>query len=192
MFRDKLKLEREYLTELTKLGNLFDTIKLNYCLMGGYALLAHGVRTPQHSDPIIVANTEDKLKMLKMLFKLNYTILNISENKIQIKKLCKAGDLIFDIVLGNVEGKNFVVDFGSRKLILSPTMFKQDRKEVWGYFRKGRGGKGYFRAAPVEEVYFSKMNSDKDYDINDLDIIKGSGKLDFDRLLKLFKKNGLV
>jgi hypothetical protein len=36
------------------------------------------------------------------------------------------------------------------------------------------------------------MNTNKDEDVMDLEIIKGSGKMDIDKLFKLFEINGLI
>lgn len=192
MFIDRQKLEREYLDEITKIGNLFDTIKINYCVFGGYALLAHGMKTKQGLDSILVVSAEDKVKMLEMIFKLNYTIYSVKDSVIKIKKSSKNGDILLDIVLAVPHEKDFIVNLESKHLKFTPKLFEQDRKEVAGPFMSGKSGKGYFKVAALEELYFSKLNSVHESEIADLEMIKASGKLDVEKLLKLLEKNGMI
>jgi len=192
MFIDKQKLEREHLDEITKIGNLFDTIKVDYCVFGGYALLAHGLKTKQYLDGVIVISSENKVKILEMIFKLNYTIHSVKDNVIKIRKSSKYGDVSFDIVLAVPHEKEVIVNYQSRNLKLPLRIFEQDRKEVVGSFMGGKSGRGYFKVAPLEELYFSKLNTSQESEITDLEMIKASGKLDVEKLLKLLEKNGLI
>ncbi|MCD6575609.1 MAG: hypothetical protein J7K73_00425 [Nanoarchaeota archaeon] len=192
MFVDKQKLERACLDEMTKIGNLFDTLKIKYCVFGEYALLASGIRTKHVPTGVILSDESAKEKILEMLFKMNYTIFSINPNVIKAKKASPNGDIRIDIFLGKFEGKNYVVKYNNKEMIFSKDIFNSDVKEIWGYFGRGKSGKGYFRIAPLEEIYFAKMNSDDEEDISDLEMIKGSGKLDLERLMKILKKNGLI
>ncbi len=192
MFIDKQKLERICLDELTKIGNLFDTLKIDYCVFGHYALLAHGIKPTQVPRGTIFSKISLKEKILEMLFKMNYTIYTLKKDEIKAKKSSPSGDINVDFLLGDTDAKNFIVNYNNRKLIFSKKIFSTDTKEIWGYFGRGKSGKGYFRVAPIEEIYFSKMNSDDSSNMNELDIIKGSGKLDMKRLFQIFNKNGLI
>ncbi len=192
MFIDKQKLERICLDELTKIGNLFDTLKIDYYIFGYYALLAHGIKTTQVPRGTILSKISLKEKILEMLFKMNYTIYVLKKDEIKAKKSSPSGDVNIDFLLGETDTKNFIVEYEDRKLIFSKKIFSTDVKEIWGYFGRGKSGKGYFRVAPLEEIYFSKMNKDNNNSLNTLDIIKGSGKLDMKRLFQIFNKNGLV
>lgn len=191
MFIDRQKLEKEYLDELTKLGNLLDTIKVDYCVSGEYALLAHGIKTRQPSDCTVVCKSEQKSNLIEMLFKLNYTIVGLSNDAIKIKKNAGTGDIIINIVFGKEDNKNFAVALNGKQHIFSSKFFDQDRKEVWSYLAK-KGGKGYFKVASLEDIYLTKINSNNESDLLDLEIIKGSGKLDIEKLIKLFEKNGFA
>jgi hypothetical protein len=192
MFIDKQKLEREYLDEITKIGNLFDTIKVDYCVLGGYALLAHGIKSRQPLDSVIVAHSDNKAKILEMIFKLNYTICSVKDNVIGIKKSTRYGDILLDISLAVPNEKDFVVNYQNKQLKFTSKLFDQDRKEIAGSFMGGKSGKGYFKAAALEEIYFSKLNSGSEAEMTALEMIKASGKLDVERLLKLLEKNGLI
>lgn len=192
IFIDKQKLERTCLDELTKLGNLFETVGIDYCVFGEHALLAHGIKTRNVSKSIVFSIDSKKEKMLEILFKMNYTIHCLKPNVIKVRKNTSCGDIEIKIVLGNMNSKKYEVNYKEKDLVFGKKIFSGERLEVWGYFGKGKSGKGYFRVAPLEEIYFSKMNSDDKRDINDLEIIKGSGKIDLDRLFKIFKKKGLV
>lgn len=192
MFVDKQKLERVCLDEITKIGNLFDTLKIRYCVFGEYALLANGIKTNNFPFGIMFSEDTVKEKILEMLFKMNYTVYSFEPNIIKAKKTSASGDVKIDILLGKLDAKSFKVNFKNKDMLFSKKIFEHDTKEIWGYFGRGKSGKGFFRVAPLEEIYFSKMNSDDETDINDLDIIKGSGKLDIERLFKIFKRNGLI
>ncbi len=178
--------------ELTKLGNLFDTVGIKYCVFGEHALLAHGVKTRNTPKSIVFSVDNKKEKMLEILFKMNYTIHCLKDNKVIVRKNTSSGDIEIEIYLGKLKKSKFKIEYKDKKLIYDKKIFSGERLEVWGYFGKGKSGKGYFRVAPLEEIYFSKMNTEDKRDINDLEIIKGSGKMDLDRLFKIFKKNGLV
>jgi len=177
--------------ELTKIGNLFDTIKINYCVFGSYALMANGIRS-KGTDCVVLTEGDQKSKIIEMIFKLNYTIMGLTEHQMKIKKSTSNGDLIFVLEFGVFEDKSFKVNLEGKELLFSKKLFDGERREVWGYYRKGAGAKGYFKTAPLEELYFSKMNSDDESDISDLEMIKGSGKLNVERLVKILKRNGLV
>ena len=192
MFVDKQKLERICLDEITKIGNLFDTLKIPYCVFDEYALISHGIRVRHVPSIVILSDKNSKGKILEMIFKMNYTVHSIDENKIMAKKTSQGGEIKANILLGSVEGKNYIVDYKGKKMVFQKDIFNSEIKEVWGSFTRGKSGKGYFRIAPLEEIYVSKMNSENEEDISDLEMIKGSGKLDIDRLFKLFKKNGLL
>lgn len=192
MFVDKQKLERECLDEITKIGNLFDTLKVPYCVFGEYALLAHGIRTKNVPYGVIFSDASMKERILEMLFKMNYTIHTVTQEVIKSKKTTTCGDIEIHVHLGQFEGKTFLMNSGEKVMKLSKEIFSSDTKEVWGHFGRGKGGKGYFRPAPLEEVYFSKMNSTDATDISDLETIKGSGKMDIEGLFKILKKNGLI
>jgi len=192
MFIDKQKLEREYLDEITKIGNLFDTIKVDYCVFGCYALLAHGMRTKQCLDTIMVISSDNKTKVLEMIFKLNYIIYAVKDNVLKIRKSSKSGDITLDIVLSIPDDKEFIVNYQSKNLKFPAKMFDQERKEVFGSFMGGKSSRGYFKVAPLEEIYFTKLNSNQEADISDLEMIKASGKLDVEKLLKLLEKNGMI
>jgi hypothetical protein len=95
-------------------------------------------------------------------------------------------------VLAVPHEKDFIVNYQSRPLKFTSRLFEQDRNEVMGSFMGGKSGKGYFKVAPLEELYFSKLNSTQDSEIADLEMIKSSGKLDVEKLLKLLEKNGMI
>lgn len=192
MFVDKQKLERECLDEITKMGNLFDTLKVPYCVFGEYALLAHGIRTKNVPFGVIFSDASMKERILEMIFKMNYTVYAVSQEFIKSKKTSSSGDLELHIYLGNFEGKTFMLNHEEKLMKFSKEIFTSDTKEIWGHFGRGKTGKGHYRAAPLEDVYFSKMNSQDITDITDLETIKGSGKIDMDYLFTLFKKNGLI
>jgi hypothetical protein len=153
--------------------------------------MAHGIKTRQPTDCTVICKTEQKTNLIEMLFKLNYTIVGLASNSIKIKKSAGVGDIIIDIVFGKEDGKNFEVELFGRKLLFPAKFFDQDRKEIWSYLAK-KGGKGYFKVASLEDLYFIKLSSNREQDLADLDIIKGSGKLDIEKLVKLFEKNGLA
>lgn len=190
MFIDKQKLERDYFEELTKIGNLLDTLKIDYCVFGSYALLAYNIKTRQ-SDCSIVVLAENKLKVLEVIFKLNYTIFYAKDNVVKIKKASKYGDVLFDIIFATPIDKDISINYKSKNIIVPAKIFEQERKEVAG-LNLGKGGRGYFKVAPLEELYLSKLNSTDEADILDLEMIKASGKIDLEKLLKLLEKNGMV
>lgn len=192
MFVDKQKLERACLDEITKIANLFDSLKINYCVYGGYALLAHGIKTRHFPSGVIFLDISAKEKVLELLFKMGYIIYVLEPELIKAKKITSSGDIRIDIIFGKIENKNFLLKYNGKKIILSKEIFDTEVKEIWGYFTRGKSGKGYFRVLPLEEIYFLKMNSNNEGDINDLEIIKGSGKLDIEKLFKIFKRNGLI
>ena len=192
MFVDKQKLERVCLDEITKVGNLFDTLKIKYCVFGEYALLANGIKTKNFPYGVIFSDSSSTEKILEMLFKMNYTVYFFKPELIKAKKTSSSGDVKIDILLGKIENKSFLINYKNKQMVFPKKIFDADTKEVWGYFGRGKSGKGFFRVASLEAIYLSKMNSDDDFDINDLEIIKGSGKLDIDKLFKLFKRNGLI
>lgn len=191
MITNKSKLERVLLDEITKIGNLFDTVSISYCVLGGYALLANGIRS-KDLDCMIITEKEKKDKILSMIFKLNYTVLKLTPDKMLIKKETAGGDMYIEVLFGETEGKTFKLNLDNREIVYPKKIFNNERTEVWGFYRKGAGSKGYFRPASLEEMYFFKLNSESDKDIADLEMIKGSGKLNVDRLLKLFKANKLI
>jgi len=192
MFVDKQKLERLCLDELTKIGNLFDTLKIKYCVFGGYALLANKIKVERIPSGVIFSDISAKEKILEMLFKMNYTVYKIDETTIRAKKSSTRGDVKISIMLGKFDSKYFSVKYNNKNFIFFKNIFNSDVKEVWGYLSRGKSGKGYFRAAPLEEIYFSKMNEDDENNTSDLEMIKGSGKLDIERLFKILKINGLI
>ena len=187
MFVDKQKLEKQHMEELTKICNLFDTLGIKHCVIGGYGLLAHGIRTSNLQNGIIIADSNEKEKMLEVLFKMNYTIYFLSDELIRAKKTFPVGDVKIDVVLGKIEGKTFTFNYNEKQFVFSTGIFSKETKEVYD----SRKGKGVFRPLPLEEIYLLKMGGDEK-DLLDLDIIKGSGKLDIDRLFKLFKKNKML
>lgn len=188
MFIDRQKLERIYLDELTKIGNLFDTLNIDHCITGGYALLSYGINTRGPMDCKILTFTDKKEKIIEMLFKLNYTICAINNNNIKITKEDGHGAISIDIVLGRQEDKFIVFNVDNRDIKLGDKFFAQNRKEV----KNRKGAKGYFRVAPLELIYFSKMNGTNEVDLLDLEMIKTSSKMEIDKLLKLFEINGMM
>jgi hypothetical protein len=191
MFVDKQKLERVSLDEITKIGNLFDTLKIPYCVFGEYALIPYGIMTKHVPVITFLSEENSKERILEILFKLNYTVYHIDKGVIKARKSTTSGDIDIVFILGNIEGKSFYVEYKGKLLKFSKSIFNSEIKEVWGNFGRGKSGKGFFRVAPLEEIYVSKMNGSEE-DISDLEMIKGSGKLDMDRLIKILKKNGMI
>ena len=188
MFSDKTKLNRVYLDELTKIGNLFDTIGIGYSVVDKFALLAYGINSKGSAAYTVLADAKHKNKIFRTLFKLNYIISKLTSNSLTISKTVKSGDLSLNIIFAEHSEKMIIVEENNNKILLPPKTLTQDRKEV----ETSKSGRGYFRVAPLEVAYFIRMNHKDEYTIQDLELIKGSGKLDFDKLLKLFEINGLV
>jgi hypothetical protein len=188
MFIDRQKLERAYLDELTKIGNLFDTLNIDHCITGGYALLSYSISTRGPMDCKLLVFTDKRDKIIEMLFKLNYTICSINNNNIKITKEDPHGAMSIDLILGKQDDKFIVFNINNRDVKLGDKFFAQNRKEV----KNRKGAKGFFRVAPLELIYFSKMNSTNETDLFDLEMIKNSSKMDIDKLLKLFEINGMM
>jgi hypothetical protein len=188
MFMDRYKTEKLYMDELTKIGNLFDTLDIDYCVVGGYSLLSYGIQSRGKMDCAILIFTEKKEKVVEMLFKLNYTISRIENSRISIRKEDQCGTVTMDLVLGKEIEKTIVFDIGGKIVKLDNKFFIQNRKEV----KTKKGSRGYFRTAPLELIYFLKMNSAEEASVLDLETIKVSSKMEMDKLLELFKVNGLI
>jgi hypothetical protein len=188
MFVDKNKIEAAYLDELTRLGNMFDTLNIGYGIIGEFALSGYGIRTRRVTECTVIAEVTNKSTILETLFKLNFTIKSLTVDSIDMVKVTKPGELHIKLILSIPDGKDSVVLFENRKIRFPPKFLNNERKEVWASSK----GKGYFKVAPLELIYFLKMNTNKDEDVMDLEIIKGSGKMDIDKLFKLFEINGLI
>jgi hypothetical protein len=188
MFIDRYKIEKLYMDELTKIGNLFDTLDIDYCVVGGYALLSYGIQSRGKMDCAVMIFTEKKEKIVEMLFKLNYTISRIENNRIGILKEDPRGTVMMDLVLGKEVDKTILFNVCGKEVKLDNKFFVQNRKEV----KTKKGSRGYFRTAPLELIYFLKMNPTEDASLLDLEAIKASSKMEMDKLLELFKINGLI
>jgi|GEM_PF-2680782 len=192
MFVDRQKLERDFLDEITKLGNLLDTLKVNYCVVGDWGLLAYNLKSKTINEAFILVEEKSKNEIVKILFKLGYTIYFMSNRIIKVKKFSSKGEILVVIqFIKEHEKNNYLLDMDERKIILPKYVFDKDVSEVKGNL-KNVGGKGYFKLAPLEVIYFLKMNSKLPEDLADLDLIMGSGRLDIDELIKLFELNGWI
>jgi len=192
MFVDRQKLERDFLDEITKLGNLLDTLKVNYCVVGDWGLLAYNLKSKTINEAFILVEEKSKNEIVKILFKLGYTIYFMSNRIIKVKKFSSKGEILVIIqFIKEHEKNNYLLDIDERKIILPKYIFDKDVSEVKGNL-KNIGGKGYFKLASLEVIYFLKMNSKLPEDLADLDLIMGSGRLDIDELIKLFELNGWI
>lgn len=188
MFMDKQKITREYLDEFTKIGNLFDTFNIGYCVVDRFALIANSINSKVNAPFSIIADAKNKDKVLRTLFKLNYVISSLTPEMVTITKPIKQGELAISICFGETNDKKISFKNGENNIILPQKIMTQERKEII----TPKSGKGYFRVAPLEVLYFIRMNhNNPEYD-EDLEMIKSSGKIDFDKLMKLFDLNGLA
>lgn len=187
MFNDRTKLERVHLDELTKIGNMFDTMGIGYCVIDSHAMLSYGLTAKSNFPYTMVVEAKNKDKILRTIFKLNYTISSLSPDVLTIKKNDKGGELTLNTYFCTENEKKICIKSANRSIFLPVKMFSQERKEVWTQ----KSGKGYFRIAPLEALYLLKMDDNAE-SFYDLEMIKASGKLDFDKLLELFELNGLV
>lgn len=188
MFIDRQKLDRAYLDELTKIGNLFDTLNIDYCVIGSFSLFSYGIKSKASTDCKILIHTTKKDRIISMLFKLNYTLCGISNNILKIVKEVPGGTVSIDLVLGKSQDKKIIFNIKDKELKVNEKFFVHNRKEV----KTRKGGKGYFRIAPLELIYFTKMNSKEEGDLFDLEMIKASSKIEIEKLMELFEINGLI
>jgi hypothetical protein len=187
MFNDRTKLERIYLEELTKIGNMFDTIDIGYCVIDKFALLSYGINAKSDFPYSMIVESKNKDKILRTIFKLNYIISSLSPEALTIKKNDKGGELSLSIYFCTENEKKICVKDKNRSIFLPAKMLSQERKETWAQ----KSGKGYYRVAPLEAIYLLKMDNNNE-SMDDLELIKASGKIDFDKLLELFELNGLL
>ena len=192
MFVDRQKLERDFLDEITKLGNLLDTIKVGYCMIGDCGLQAYNLKIHQTTDADILIEDKSRNKTVELLFKLGYTVYQMDEKNVKIKKGNNKGDILLTLHFIKEDDKgNYVMSLEHKKLIFPKYIFDTNVSEVKGNL-KNKMGKGYFKLAPLEVIYLLKMDIKNPSDINDLDLIRNSGEIDVDRLLSLFELNGWV
>lgn len=191
MYVDKRKLEKKFLKQLTKILDLFDTLEIDYCVIGSYSVTANDVDIQQKDDTIIVVNSDKRKKMLETLNKLGYTLCEINDDEIVVQKETKHGNLNFEFVFAEEEDDEVKFNYDDGSFVFSQDIFDGERQEVWSFSKKGRGNSGYFKPAPLEETYFYLMCIDQDNKEN-LIQIKKSSKMDFDKFLDILRKNGLL
>ncbi len=104
-----------------------------------------------------------------------------------IQKNEKGGELSLNICFCAENEKKICLKTANRTIFFPSKMLSQERKEVCTQ----KCGKGYFRIAPLESLYLLKMDENAE-SIYDLEMMKASGKMDFDKLLELFELNGLL
>lgn len=187
MFNDRTKLERVHLDELTKIGNMFDTMDIGYCVIDNHAMLSYGLTAKSNFANSMIVEAKNKDKIMRTIFKLNYIISTLTPDILTIKKNEKGGELSLNICFCTEAEKKICLRAANRSILFPAKMLSQERKEVWTQ----KSGKGYFRVAPLEALYLLKMDEHAD-SLYDLEMIKQSGKMDFDKLLELFELNGLL
>ncbi|MDD5182238.1 MAG: hypothetical protein PHC66_03650 [Candidatus Nanoarchaeia archaeon] len=187
MFNDRTKLERVHLDELTKIGNMFDTMDIGYCVIDSHAMLSYGITAKSPFPYTMMVEAKNKDKIMRTIFKLNYIIASLSPEVLSIKKNEKGGELNINICFCTETEKKISLKTGNRTIFFPVKMFSQERKETCTQ----KCGKGYFRVAPLEALYLLKMDDNAE-SLYDLETIKQSGKMDFDKLLELFEINGLL
>ena len=182
MFTEKQKLEREYLRELTKIGDLLDSSRIKYFVLGTYSLAARGIQEDVNENYLVV-KTNNRKRVLEKMAKLGYFLIN-ANGCLEIKKNTPVGDVKITICLEN----NGKININSKEIALLDDSFENERIEIPSLIKGGRIGSGYFRVSKLEEVYFLWLG-DKP---NLLMKIKNSGKLNFDRLIKVLEVNGKI
>jgi len=187
MFNDRTKLERLHLDELTKIGNMFDTMDIGYCVIDSHAMLSYGITAKSQFPYSMIVEAKNKDKIMRTIFKLNYIISSLTSDMLTIKKNEKGGELSLNICFCTDNDKKICLKHINRNIIFPSKMLSQERKEIWSQ----KSGKGYFRIAPLEALYLLKMDNAAE-SLEDLELIKASGKMDFDKLLELFELNGLL
>ncbi len=180
MFTERQKLEREYLRELTKIGDLLDSSRINYFVLGTYSLSARGIHA-DFNENYLVVKLNNKKRIIEKMFKLNFTLVNANDH-LEFVKDTKAGELNIKICLEK-EGK---IKLNEKEITLLEDSFDNERIEVPSLMKSGKLGSGYFKVSKLEEVYFLWLGERT----NLLLQIKNSGKLNFDRLIKLLEVNG--
>jgi len=187
MFNDRTKLERIHLDELTKIGNMFDTMDIGYCVIDDHAMLSYGISAKSMFPYTMLVESKNKDKILRTIFKLNYTLSSLTHDVLTVKKNDKGGELSLSICFCTENEKKICLKAANRTIFFPAKMLSQDRKEVCTQ----KSGKGYFRIASLEALYLLKMDEHAE-SLYDLELIKQSGKMDFDKLLELFELNGLL
>ncbi len=180
MFTEKQKLEREILREMTKVGDLFDSSKIKYFVLGTYSLSARGIPM-DFNENYIVVNANNKKKIIEKMFKLGFTLVDVN-NCVIFSKDTKAGEIELKLC---IEKEN-KINVNGKEMILLPDSFENERVEVPSLLRGGKAGSGYFKVSKLEETYYMWMGKNQEV----LMRIKNSGKLNFDRLIKLLEVNG--
>ncbi|MEM4248569.1 MAG: hypothetical protein QXH80_04825, partial [Candidatus Nanoarchaeia archaeon] len=179
MFNDRTKLERIYLEELTKIGNMFDTMDIGYCVIDKYAFLSYGINATSNCPYTMIVEAKNKDKIMRTIFKLNYIISMLTPDMLVIKKYENGGELNISICFCTDNEKKICLKHSNRNIIFPSKILSQERKEI----SSPKIGKGYFRIAPLEALYFLKMDNTVE-SFGDLELIKTSGKMDFDKLLE--------
>ncbi len=179
MFTDRQKLEREFMRDLTRIGDMLDSSKIKYFVMGSYSLSARGIETNSNEN-FIVVKENCKEKVIRKLIKLNLFPTNIKEDEIEVHREFKYGE--YDIKIIFYEDK---IKRKGREIILLEDSFDNERVEV----PSPKYGRiyGYFRVCKLEEAYL--------FFLGEREIIKSivsSGKLNFDRVIELLKINSLL
>lgn len=175
MFVDKSKFGRECVKELNKVSSLLDTMDVKHVVIGDYALLMHGFKIKPQLVEVLCEDKREKI--VPMLFKLGYTVYHISDELIKAAK----GDV--EIHFRLVKESRTSLDGVS--ITLPEDWYKVEEKEVWFPTIKTRGS---YKAASLELLYcMYLLFSDKDH----LEMILGR-KVDFDRIMKFLKLNGMI
>ncbi len=179
MFTEKQKIERELLRELTKIGDLFDSSKIDYFVLGTYALTARGIMVDFNENHLVV-KINNKKRLIEKMIKLGF-ILTDANNHLEFTKDTKAGDITIGVHLTN-ENK---IKIGNNEITLLNDSFENERIEVPSLTKGGKAGSGYFKVSKMEEVYFLWLGKKPEVLIK----MKNSGKINYSRLIKLLEVN---
>ena len=180
MFTDKQRLEKEFLKDMTRIGDLLDSSKMKYFVFGPYILSAHGIEFERGENVIVISGNKERI--VKKMLKLNMTPTNIKENEIEYSKEFKFGNCKIKFIISNDQK----IIYNNREIKLIDDSFENERIEVPSILKYGRMT-GYFRIGKIEEFYIANLGNNEL-----LNVINLSGKLNINRLIQLFKVNNLI
>ena len=180
MFTDKQRLEREFLKDITKIGDLLDSVRIKYFLIGPYILSAHGIEYGSGESFIVVDSNKERI--IKKMLKLNMFPININENEVEFYKEFKFGNYKIKFLLT----KDNSIFYKNKNFLLLNDSFENERIEVPSILKYGKM-KGYFRIGRLEEFYLLNLGNEEL-----LNLINTSGRLNIERLIQLLKVNKLI
>ena len=182
MFTEKQKVEREILRELTKLGDLLDSSRINYFVIGTYSLSARGIQEDFNQNYLVI-KINNKKRVLEKMTKMGYTLVDANDLLIFMKDT-KVGSISIKVCIEK-DGK---IKIDGKVIRLLDDSFDNERIEVPSLMKSGKVGTGYFRVSKLEEVYLFWLGKKPTL----LMKIKNSSKLNYDRLIKLLEVNEIL